>query len=468
MIGSNPLLIARQENCTMGFFDAKWKNENIVEHKFSDIRISDFRSDSSILRFKYMLMFMKVLQGVAVFVADLFIMFLYFKLLITESSTISTGDQTVSWAVSLKIVTYRPYLYIISVIFSSLLSVYEWKIAQSVIKSGDIAAAFTSEMASTYYSIRSYSHFCFFQVVSNSTKLRDNLAFFVFFSFKNWKFTAAETPRRILNLVSIFALYEVSKRDIPTMFSGIKNNVTSNINYENLSVYGSFFTVTIWILSIFRFLAAIIIYIPLVTTFIQGSVRAYATHKIDKRITQILNRKKKRKLALEQKKLLLGNGQKRRSADINATLPDVGPVEEHIIGYDPLKSPHPEQGRQNYNFPSPYQDYPAVPNIPYNSTATMVSSQVSDNRTVNTMISSHVSDFNLPPKPQKARRPRDPNKPRRNRPKRSDDSIQSSDRTASPTRRKPRRSGDSHSSGSTNTSGSTAVNPHEPYRMQRK
>eukprot|EP00835_Amoeboradix_gromovi_P000013 NODE_1_length_95616_cov_0.657642.p13 type:complete len:414 gc:universal NODE_1_length_95616_cov_0.657642:41109-42350(+) len=413
----------------MGLFEAKWKKEVIVEHKFSDIRISDFKSNSTILRIKYMFLYLLVLKSIAVLIADFFITYTYFMALLSNDPT-SNGDESVQWAKSLQIYRYRPYLYIISVLFSSLLSLYEWRIARKIIKSGDIASAFTSEMASTYYSLGSFAHFCFFQVVSNSTKLRDNLAFFVFFSFKNWKFTAAETPRRVLNILAIIALYQSNGTQ-----SQVKDIETGNVKFEVLSVYGSLFTIAFWFLGIIRFLAAVAIYVPLITTYIQGSVRGYATHKIDKRITQILNRKKKKVLAMEQKKLLLGKGShtfRNNGNEIHATLPNVGPVREHIVGYDPSISPISSTAS---NYPRLlYQDYPSSSSIPYNNTSTIVSS--------------YVSDFSNSQTAQGSRRPGNSNSPS----KMSGPRSRASDKTLN----------------SSNESNSTLENDFRPYRARRK
>ena len=401
----------------MGLFDAKWKNEIIVEHKFSDIRIKDFISGSIVLKTKYSFLFLVVFQSIAVFIADIFIMGLAFAQLISAKAENKNEYKDMEWAKFIYL--YRPYLYIFSVLGSSLLSMYEWRIAQKIIQSKDIASAFTSEMASTYYSIRSYAHFCFFQIVSNSTKLRDNLAFFVYFSFKNWKFTLAAAPRRILNILSIIILYKQNNNSVKQIFTSVTSNTAQSLKYETISTYASIFTVTIWILGIFRFLAAIIIYIPLVMTFIQGSVRAYATHKIDKRITQILNRKKKRKIVQDEKNRLMGKSKSKKEDGFNATLPDVGPVQEHIVGYDPQMTPH--HSDRSFDFPTDnyYNNYPNMPDYGAYNTQTMVSSQVSG-----TMVSSNVSDMRYQnPSPQRQNRSKSPRKPRKKQSKESSSSA---------------------------------------------
>lgn len=78
---------------------------------------------------------------------------------------------------------------------------YEARKAKKIIASRDISFAFTNVMAQNYYSLRmfrqcpdqylsltggsgSYDHFCFFCHINDSTKKKDDFAFFIFFTFK--------------------------------------------------------------------------------------------------------------------------------------------------------------------------------------------------------------------------------------------------------------------------------------------
>ena len=76
------------------------------------------------------------------------------------------------------------FLIIASLFASFILLAFEWKKAQKIIKSRDISYAFTSKVAYSYYTIRSYPHYCFFSQIQNSRKPVDVLAFWVFFKFK--------------------------------------------------------------------------------------------------------------------------------------------------------------------------------------------------------------------------------------------------------------------------------------------
>jgi len=78
---------------------------------------------------------------------------------------------------------------------------YEARKSKKIIASRDISFAFTNVMAQNYYSLRmsqqssdqyssltggsgSYDHFCFFCHIEDSTKKKDDFAFFIFFTFK--------------------------------------------------------------------------------------------------------------------------------------------------------------------------------------------------------------------------------------------------------------------------------------------
>ena len=78
---------------------------------------------------------------------------------------------------------------------------YEARKAKKIIASRDISFAFTNVKAHNYYSLRmsrqspdqylyltsgsgSYDHFCFFCHINDSTKKKDDFAFFIFFTFK--------------------------------------------------------------------------------------------------------------------------------------------------------------------------------------------------------------------------------------------------------------------------------------------
>ena len=56
--------------------------------------------------------------------------------------------------------------------------------ARKIIRSRDISYAFTNGLANVWYSVKGYEYFCFFCHINASQKMRDEIAFFVYFTFK--------------------------------------------------------------------------------------------------------------------------------------------------------------------------------------------------------------------------------------------------------------------------------------------
>jgi hypothetical protein len=118
----------------------------------------------------------------------------------------------------------------------------------------------------------SYDHFCFFDHISNSTKLSDDFAFFVFFTFKSWKrLLLADGPRQSINGLTLYAVWLVKNADgsawydIPKYFRG------NSLSTSALTVT-SFFTVTVFAGSLLLLIFAAIAYVPLLL-HIRGNLK---------------------------------------------------------------------------------------------------------------------------------------------------------------------------------------------------
>ncbi|KAG6891293.1 hypothetical protein C0992_009485 [Termitomyces sp. T32_za158] len=174
---------------------------------------------------------------------------------------------------------------------------YEARKSKKIIASRDISYAFTNVMANNYYSLRSYDHFCFFDHISNSTKTSDDFAFFVFFTFKSWKrVLLADAPRQTINALTLYAIYLVKHHnpgswyDIGKWFANNKSLSTS------LLTVTTFLTVLVFAGSLLLLIVAGICYIPLLC-HIQGNLKEYCCHKVDKRIDAVIKRRQKQRLA---------------------------------------------------------------------------------------------------------------------------------------------------------------------------
>lgn len=150
-------------------------------------------------------------------------------------------------------------------------------------------------MSQNWYSLKSYDHFCFFCQINNSKKKKDEFAFFIFFTFKGpsrvllsriepangssagWKrLLLADAPRQVINGLTLYAF-------------GESENWTTDLNvyfgqgFIRAGVIGTMlFTLIIWVGSAILLLIAAIMYIPLLC-YIQGNLKEYCCHKVDKR-----------------------------------------------------------------------------------------------------------------------------------------------------------------------------------------
>lgn len=98
-----------------------------------------------------------------------------------SANILSESDESSTISVPFKI---GKWIFVGCIIFSLLLLAWEARKARMIIRSRDISYAFTNLMANDYYCLKSYDHFCFFSQINNSKKKKDEIAFFVFFTFK--------------------------------------------------------------------------------------------------------------------------------------------------------------------------------------------------------------------------------------------------------------------------------------------
>ncbi|KAI0774381.1 hypothetical protein C8Q74DRAFT_1368862 [Fomes fomentarius] len=286
---------------------ASWKREVVPDHKFDFVDTRDFRDTGCGMRMKYLWLYVGVLISFLVYVSDIFTAV---TMLTTDSwsnaifnscphddnQPVDPNDpekETSSKCVYIPFSIGR-WLFFGCVIFSFLLLAYEAYKAKKIIQSRDISYAFTNVMANKYYSLRSYDHFCFFNHISASTKRMDDFAFFVFFTFKSWKrLLFADGPRQSINALTLYAFYlskpEGEWYDIRKYFEG-DNFITGALT---VSVA---FTVLVFVISLSMLIIAGICYIPLLC-HIQGNLKEYCCHKVDKRISEIIKRRNKQRFA---------------------------------------------------------------------------------------------------------------------------------------------------------------------------
>lgn len=270
----------------------KWKREIVPDHKFDFVDTREFTDNGFMMRMKYLWLYIIVLKSFMVYVSDIFTA-------ITKLTTSSWSNEifnncgNISGCVAIPYTTGK-WLFVGCIIFSFLLLAYETRKSKKIIASRDISYAFTNIMAQHYYSLRSYDHFCFFDHISNSTKLSDDFAFFVFFTFKSWKrVLLADGPRQAINALTLYALYLVHKGDGHWYDIG-KYFQNNSLSTSALTV-STTFSVVVFAGSLLQLIVAGVCYIPLLA-HIRGNLKEYCCHKVDKRIDTVIKRRMKQRL----------------------------------------------------------------------------------------------------------------------------------------------------------------------------
>ncbi|KAG8698253.1 hypothetical protein FRC08_006036 [Ceratobasidium sp. 394] len=309
----------------MCFTGPQWKREEVQDHKFDFIDTRDYHSKNFGIRMRYIWVYVLVVKAFLVYMSDIFTA-------VTMLSSDGWTNQIYSecgdhCAVDIKFDAAK-WVFVSCIIFSFLLLAYEAYKAKKIIASRDISYAFTNVMANTYYSLRSYDHFCFFCQIENSTKKKDDFAFFIFFTFKGWKrLLLADGPRQSINALILYSFWQVNQQSWdPTDYINTKDLLTSGLFLTMM------FTVLVFAGSVLLLVIAAICYVPLLC-YIQGNLKEYCCHKVDKRIAELIKRKNKlrlRKQAQLARKEAAGdfshlkdkNGQV-VGAPLQPTLPDI-------------------------------------------------------------------------------------------------------------------------------------------------
>lgn len=278
-----------------------WKREVVPDHKFDFIDTREFHSKGFGIRMRYLWLYLLVVKSFLVYVSDIYtaVIMLTSKDWVNTIFTSCQGRDC-----SIIPFKYGKWLFVGCIIFSFLLLGYEARKAKKIIASRDISYAFSNVMANNYYSLRSYDHFCFFCHISNSTKKKDDFAFFVFFTFKSWKrLLFADAPRQTINAMTLVSFY-LAKNTGPSQDSQAWYDLSK---YTTSFITGGLiislvFTVLVCAGSLLLLAAAGICYIPLLC-YIQGNLKEYCCHKIDKRIAELMRKKNKQRLAKAAKLL---------------------------------------------------------------------------------------------------------------------------------------------------------------------
>lgn len=271
-----------------------WKREVVPDHKFDFIDTREFHSKSLSIRLQYLWVYILVIKSFLVYISDIYTA----TTMLTSSNwsnKIFSSCQQKSGCVAIPFGVAK-WLFVGCIIFSFLLLAYEARKSKKIIASRDISFAFTNIMAQNYYSLRSYDHFCFFCHINDSTKKKDDFAFFIFFTFKEWKrLLLADGPRQTINALTLYSFY-LAKSSSGGNWWEISKYFDKSDMVTNMLLVAIVFTVLIFIGSLLLLMAAAIFYVPLLC-YIRGNLKEYCCHKVDKRIAELVKRKQKQRLA---------------------------------------------------------------------------------------------------------------------------------------------------------------------------
>ncbi|TFL05790.1 hypothetical protein BDV98DRAFT_601117 [Pterulicium gracile] len=372
-----------------------WKREVVPDHKFDFVDTREFTDNGCGMRSKYLWLYLLVLKSFLVYILDIFSattmlstdrwsneIFRDCNDKQTNNGTQSSNDDQKDKPKCIAVdFTVGKWLFVGCIIFSFLLLAYEARKTKKIIASRDISYAFTNVMANHYYSLRSYDHFCFFDHISNSTKLSDDFAFFVFFTFKDWKrLLLADAPRQTINaliLYSVFLAVNADPKKDPRPWYNPVKYVDNELGLStNILSVTTFFTVAVCAGSILLMLGAAICYIPLLF-HIRGNLKEYCCHQVDKRISTVIKRRQKQRLAdaaeLAKKEargdyshLKNKNGELVGKPLPQPTLPNISLDDDLDSSSINTKQPPPSTYTQDYNNNYYYNsaekmDYPPMP-----------------------------------------------------------------------------------------------------------
>jgi hypothetical protein len=274
---------------------AKWKREAVAEHKFTNVDVNVFYESSLIRKIQYSFIFLILLKSFSMYTIDIW----------TAALLVYRGEPDPAGKVNTSPFKYSRWVFVASILMSFILLGLEWFKARRIIRSQDIAYAFTNVPAYRTYCIKSYSHFCFFSQVNNSTTWKDSFAFWLFFRLKGYKrLLLAEAPRQVINFLTIFNALTYSARSRTEFkITDIKVEYAIRIDKSDFMLSMTFnlmmFSFAVFAVSLLMLLVAFALYVPFLCV-IRGNLKEYVCHLVDKRIAVLLVKKSQRRIQEEK------------------------------------------------------------------------------------------------------------------------------------------------------------------------
>ncbi|KAI9305963.1 hypothetical protein BJ944DRAFT_264305 [Cunninghamella echinulata] len=268
-----------------------WKREIVPDHKFDFIDLTEFRSHNCLNHIRYFIMYIAIILSIATYCADIW-----------SAIILLVYDQ---WSLSVppKIPMYiSKWIYVGCIALSFIFLAWDIRKARIAMASRDISYAVTNNIVYRYMSVKSYNAFCLFIKIQKSRKFSDTVAFYVYFTLKGWKnLLFAQGPRQIIAGFTVAALFQSAWTDHGNFKFNSDWDVYGKDWQQRIALLLMSFTCLYWIFRMLNLILALILYIP-VFCQIKGNLKEYCCHKIDKRITEILEKQRRKRLREQEKK----------------------------------------------------------------------------------------------------------------------------------------------------------------------
>ncbi|KAI8355628.1 hypothetical protein EDC96DRAFT_516058 [Choanephora cucurbitarum] len=262
----------------------KWKRELSKEHKFDNIDLRAFQTTNCITMLRYLILLCSIVISFLVYIADLW-----------TAVTLLVYDK---WSlIEQPIIPFyiSKWIYVGCIALSFLLLAWEIRNTVKVMDTRDVSLAVTNPLAYRTYSAKGYKYFCLLRKIKSSTKWSDVIIFYVFYTLKGWKkVIVAQAPRQIIAGMTVYALLYSAWNDQKGHFHFATDWDVYGADWQQrVTLISMSFTCILWVLSALSILLAIFLYF-FVLCQIQGNLKEYCCHKIDKRIDEILENQARR------------------------------------------------------------------------------------------------------------------------------------------------------------------------------
>lgn len=180
-------------------------------------------------RLQYVWLYLLVIKSGAVYIADIYTAVALLASNHWSGEILQAASKSGHGTSTLEVpFNIGKWIFTGCIIFSFLLLLWEARKSRAIVRSRDISFAYTNVMSQNWYSLRSYDTFCLFMQVSfyfqaflflfllvliirsyfqinSSTKVKDELTFFVFFTFKGKSLSKFSTNFLYTVLTSLVA-----------------------------------------------------------------------------------------------------------------------------------------------------------------------------------------------------------------------------------------------------------------------